>query len=354
MRRAGTIIRSRPRWQTCRGGFTLIEMTVTIAIVSILAVAIGSAILLASHALPGADQSSFPGADGAATADQIAAELCSAVSVSKYEPTAIEFTVWRHDAYHTISYEWSGTAGDPLIRRYDGSVAGIFIESVQEFNLSYTTQASEYLLETEELELAAHHTPVSGGTYDIASNAWVGQYFKPANLPSKALSWRVTRILFAAQAKGTPDGVTRVQLRKATSGGLPEGSPLEEHTMVEADLGGSSLRQFTFSNVSGLDPGEGLCLVLQWVADVYSASVRYDTAGGSGLLVTSNGGGSWTCDSGQSLTYYVYGRAKMPEIDPGPHGRLYAIEISLRTGELPASGVLTSAVTLNQPYLGEE
>lgn len=355
MRPAGTIIRSRPRRRTCRRGFTLIEMIVTAVIVSILAVAIGSAILLASHALPDRDQPSFPGADVAATADQIAAEMSSAVSVSKYGPTAIEFTVWRHGAYRTISYEWSGTAGDPLIRRYDGSIAGIMIESVQEFNLNYTTQASEYLVETEELELGIHHTPTSGGTYSITSNAWVGQYFEPANLPNKTISWKVTRVLFEAEAKGTSGGITRVQLRKATSSGLPEGGPLEEHTLVEADLGvGFSWVQFMFSNVSGLDPDEGLCLVLQWDTDLHSASVRYDTAGGSGLLVTSNGGSSWSRDSGRSLTYYVYGRAKMPDPDPGPHGRLYAIEISLRAGELPESGVLTSAVTLNQPYLGEE
>jgi len=77
-------------------------MTVTVAIVSILTVSIASAILLATHALPDADNAAFPSTDVAMTADQIAGELYSAVSVTQYSPTMIEFTVNRGGADHTI------------------------------------------------------------------------------------------------------------------------------------------------------------------------------------------------------------------------------------------------------------
>ena len=357
MKRSGAMLRRGPGRRTCRRGFTLVEMAVTVAVVSILTVAIASAILIATHALPDAGHAMPPGVDVALAADQMAGELYSATSLTQYSPTMIEFTVNRGGADHTIRYEWSGTPGDPLTRQYDGGPADIVVEEVQEFNLSYSTKVDPDepvpVIEGGEIELSSHVATNGGSTFSISNSDWIGQYFSPASLPPETVTWSVTRVLFEAQSSGQPRGFTRVQLCKATAGNLPAGSPLEEHTMSEADLGVEyAWREFQFSNVSGLSPGAGLCLVLEWGKDPHSANVRFDNAGGSGLLITTSRGSSWSHDSGRSLNYYVYGRVTTPDPNPPPPtGRLVSVEITLGTGEQPASRVLTSALTLNQPEL---
>ncbi|KPK79717.1 MAG: hypothetical protein AMJ81_12890, partial [Phycisphaerae bacterium SM23_33] len=82
-------------------------MVTALAILGVLAVSIGSAIVIATRALPDANGGSGA-VDAAFVADQIATELHSAVSVSRYSPTLIEFGVERSGVGHTIAYEWSG------------------------------------------------------------------------------------------------------------------------------------------------------------------------------------------------------------------------------------------------------
>ena len=103
--------------RTPRTGFTLIELVVSLAITSILMVAIGSAIVLAGGAIPRTNDPMIPTDDAYDVGNDMAAELEFATAFSERSVWAVEFFVPSRDGDNTperIRYEWSGTAGDPL------------------------------------------------------------------------------------------------------------------------------------------------------------------------------------------------------------------------------------------------
>ena len=146
-----------------RGAFTLIELTLSLAITSILLVAVGSAVVLASKAIPyGEDQTNVFLSSGKA-AEDLVTELQFALAFTQRTPTLVEFTVADRDGDtvdETIRYEWSGTAGDPLTRQYNGGPIVSVIDSVVDFGLEYDTITVTEGLTTEvesvELELMSY------------------------------------------------------------------------------------------------------------------------------------------------------------------------------------------------------
>ena len=135
--RTSTSTRSLPGRR--RAGFTLIEMLVSIAIMTVLVVGIASAIMLATHAAEGAGQPAAL-ADAARVIDQITAELAVALSFSERTSTVVTFTVPDRDsddAPETIRYAWSGVDGDPLTRQYNGGATQPIVQNVHYFCVSY-------------------------------------------------------------------------------------------------------------------------------------------------------------------------------------------------------------------------
>jgi len=137
--------------KTLDAGVTLIELLVSIAITTVLMLAIGTCLLIATQAMPNANGPANQIIVTSEVAKQLATELQHAVSINSRSATMIEFTVADRDADEVpevIRYEWSGTPGDPLTRRYNGGSVIEVLDSVQEFNLSYdleTIQAKNYL-----------------------------------------------------------------------------------------------------------------------------------------------------------------------------------------------------------------
>ena len=312
---------------------------------SILLAAMMSAILIASRALPDPDRPRARTAQAGRVIDQMAAELAYAITVTKASATAIEFTVDRHGIPATIRYKWSGTPGDPLTRKYNSGSKVTVLEDVREFDLQYYAVSNE-------IELSSHVTISTGTSFTLSSIDWIGQYFTPANLPPNALSWKVTRVLFKAQRRDPGSVTTLVQLRTSTTGNLPSPTVLEQRRYDEEDLSTdqSLWRQFEFTNVSGLAPGEGLCLVLQWAGDDHN--VRFDNTGGSGRLVTGDSGSSWTNESNTSMNYYVYGTVVTPGVTAPPY-LVRGVGIVLRSGSDPGSRISTAVAVLNEPWVDQ-
>lgn len=121
-------------------GFTLIELTVALSISSILLMAVGSIIVLATKALPGPNDSNVLLLKSKPIATQIESDLQESVSINSASSTAIEFTVNDRDGDsnpETIRYEWSGTPGAALTRQYNGGIVHNVLDSVQEFGLTF-------------------------------------------------------------------------------------------------------------------------------------------------------------------------------------------------------------------------
>jgi len=139
-------------------GLTLVELLVSIAVTMVLMLAIGSTMLIATHAFPDVNGPANVIIVASEAAEQLAAELQYAVTFTERTANAVEFTVADRnadEAPETIRYEWSGTAGDPLTRQYNGASIVAVLDSVQEFNLSYDIETilATYYLRTVQIKI---------------------------------------------------------------------------------------------------------------------------------------------------------------------------------------------------------
>ncbi len=132
-------------------GFTLIELIVSLATASMLIVGLSSSMFIALRA---SNTSNTPVANtfaGLVRLSDMAAELQYTLTISEQTATAITVTVPdRNDADtnpETIRYAWSGTAGDPVTRQYNGGTVANVVEDVHDFGVQYYQPAAvvEYI-----------------------------------------------------------------------------------------------------------------------------------------------------------------------------------------------------------------
>lgn len=331
-------------------GFTLLEIVISLTIMSVVIVAMGSALMVASRGIPDPNSPLAENISAARVIDQIAGELQYAFAINSASTTAIEFVVERNGSPVTIKYSWFGNEGDPLVRQYDGGTPVDLLPGVADFNLSYDLNeaAIPVTLPTEgsEVELVKYEPEVyTSQYYYITKTNWPGQYFKPT-LPDDAVSWRVTRVVFRAIWHGLTDGRTLVQIRTADGSDLPTSTIIEQSVMNEVDLGPLlTWRQFTFSDVANIAPEDGLCLVLEWVQSMNSAAVEY-VEDPTDFLTTLDGGVNWSLNSDKSLIYYIYGKVTMPGQDAYP---IRTIKIGLNTSIANTTRLQTTSLLLNEP-----
>jgi len=124
-------------------GHTLIEMLISISIISIIMLGLGSVMLIASKALPDTGNPADTIITASVAAEQLESELKFAVTFSVRDANTVEFTVADRngdDIPETIRYTWSGTAGDPLTRQYNGGTVFTVAEDVNDFFLDYHTK----------------------------------------------------------------------------------------------------------------------------------------------------------------------------------------------------------------------
>jgi prepilin-type N-terminal cleavage/methylation domain-containing protein len=128
------------RIQRRRRAFTLVELVLSMAVMTVLLGGLASAMILASRAVPDRKSTLAAAMDGSYAADQLAAELFVAKSFSVRSATAVKFTLDDRNADgvdDTIRYEWSGTAGAPLTRKYNLAATVTVLSDVNEFVLGY-------------------------------------------------------------------------------------------------------------------------------------------------------------------------------------------------------------------------
>jgi prepilin-type N-terminal cleavage/methylation domain-containing protein len=350
-----TATRPNPR------GFTLLELVVGTAVMSVIMVALGSVMLIAGRALPQAQSATGAAVAAAGAAEQMASELRYALAINQRSATMIEFTVADRNSDglpETIRYEWSGTAAAPLTRQYNGGTAVDALSDVREFSLSYDTETiSEEIPqgnESAETLLVGYTASADYHDYTIKESYWCAEYFLPT-LPADAVSWKVTRVKFYAKLAGGIGGQARVQLQLPTSGGLPSGVVRGEQILYESILPLLYLEnELHYTTVSGLSPQQGLCMVFRWAADAEACKLlgrgKNVTATNVALSRSTSQGLTWSQLSGESLLFSVYGTVTTtgtPQIQNTCY--LNAVQIQLRSGNDSGSFVQTAVRTLNRP-----
>ncbi len=125
--------------------FTLIEMVTALAISTLIITAMGSAVMVASAALPtaGAEQLQKAGQQ----LDWLMIEVSEAYWIKTATGTELTFTVPDRngdDQPELISYTWDGNSGSPLYRTYNTASPEAVASGIDSFSVSSTTSA--YLL----------------------------------------------------------------------------------------------------------------------------------------------------------------------------------------------------------------
>lgn len=256
------------------GGFTLVEVALSIGIVSIILVGAGSAVLVGTRAI--SDKTDTPAHVSAAdeAMRQVMTDVRMATSFTERTSTEIEFKVPTRDdgpADETIRYSWSGVAGNPLLRSYNGGPAVAILEDVHHLDFRYLTQvleaASTGQQESDELLLISYY-PARWWRHDKNYKVedltkWCAQYFEPT-LPNNTLSWKITRVKFAAKQEDWADCTLGIQIRGATHKEVPDDTIIEEVSLPESALHPwwYAWVEVSFSSVTDLDPDKGYCLVI--------------------------------------------------------------------------------------------
>jgi prepilin-type N-terminal cleavage/methylation domain-containing protein len=345
-------------------GFTLVEIVVSLSVMSILMLAMGSALLVATKALPDAERTTTKLNQASQIAEQITTELQEARHITERNGQAVTFTVADRDgdgSPERIRYAWSGTAGDPLTRQYNFGTAVTVLADMSQFSLTYDlhTDLEQYPgfpVYGSEVLLNSYTAAEDLSEYEMKASDWIGQYFQPPGgvFPADAVYWRVTRLKFEAMVDDAPYESTYVQLRLPDTEHEPTDTIIEQQVMYEGDLTDSwEWQEFFFSGAHDLVPGADLCLVLE--ATGQSGKIRWeddDAPGATGRLKTENNGNSWEYKTDECMRYEIYGQVATPGADQTA-ARQYVtgIQLQLQSGADADTRIDTAVHLPNTPEL---
>jgi prepilin-type N-terminal cleavage/methylation domain-containing protein len=350
----------KTRSSSGRGGFTLVELVVGIAMFALLALALQSTILLATRAIPNSKGLNASTLAGASAIDRMNAEVCHALTVTELTPTAVTFTVADRNsdgADETIRYAWSGVSGASLTRQYNGGTAVSVLDDVRSFSLSYdkrsVKQPTTYTEQPEQLLFSG--SGLLGSSYVITSSSWVGEGFT-VNWPSNAVRWRVTRVRFEATKDSGSTGICRVQVRTTDSSGLPTTKVIDQATLLESSLNSSyAWQEFAFSRPAILTPTDNGCIVFRWASDsqacdILQQSLSLTTLAGARLVQTTNGGSSWSGNVLAIVPMVVYGAYSTKDADAYQYF-LTNVRATLRAGADGGATMTAGTRVLAEPQV---
>ncbi len=339
-------------------GFTLVELVTAMAVSSVLFLTLGSAVFIAVRSVPKKNDPLVSSVIAAQVLDQLAAELETAINVTDFTARTITFTVADRNAdgrTERIAYSWSGVAGDPLVRTYNGS-AWTALDSVTTFNLVTNIRhiSEEYTNPGVEDVLASaiddHSVLLNSGTEKLSNNASgnIGQLFTPG-LSSDVIGYRPTSFRVWAQSDRIP-GTFRIQAREASATLVPRTAILEDRLVNSNTLLILSLPQtYALSAVARQAPGNPLCMTVMWQSGLGPGKFA-TTKATTGLLRVN--GAEWEADNSESLSSVLFGvPMRSGTRRTASTQYLLSVGVSLGAGASAAPVMQTSAQTLNHPEL---
>jgi len=251
-------------------GFTLAEVVLSMAILAILFAAVTSVVVLGARVSTLSATSNAATHNAADVMDQITADVNVALSISEQSERAITMTVpdrGGDGTAETIRYAWSGTAGDPLTRSYNGATAQTILSDVRTLKLSYLVRevGPPEPVESPEGVLVQHDDaaiPLSFSSYTLSKDAWAAMYFKPT-FSANTTERKITKVKVRLKQQSTASQTVQIQVRNATGSNLPGTTIMASATVAESTLPASyGWVEVTLSGLTGLDPTKGYVLVV--------------------------------------------------------------------------------------------
>lgn len=309
-------------------GHTLLEMMLSLVLLSIVMASVGSAVMFASQAVPNEKSAAGSMLADHAVLSQIAEDLASAQYVLEQTNHAVTVVVSDRTGDRIpdrLRFAWSGVRGEPLYFQLNDENATALIDAVETFDLDYTTQVVSQTLPQAiylgaEKVLDAYTTVSSGSTVGSKFGSWFGQVINP-QLHADALGFVPTKADLHAASKLPSDGTGVLSLSAYSQG--QTGDAFADAPLVESDLTGSSdWNTISFRTRSVVPKGQGLALSIGCVSGSNELMLlsKQSTSGGllgigasvGGYLSSSNGV-DWSQDTGKTFVYRVHGRELMPE-----------------------------------------
>ena len=314
---------SRSARLSCRG-HTLMEVILSTAMLCVIMGAVVSTMVIAGRAVD--DNPVKQVAIAGDAANDVTTDISLAQSITESDANAVTMVVPDRDGdgqAETIRYSWSGTAGDPLMRQYNGGAEAVVASNVHRFNLSYLTTVVDGASGGDEGDESAEqllisHVDATGGKFETmklkADGSMVAEYFKPT-LEAGATSWKITYIKLSLTAAGGDTGVVAIQIRTANADHTPTSTVLGQATVYESALAsGFSWVDVNLGPIADLDPDTGYCIVVLPVSGLGDTIAVEREVDGSPMpsdcdyIDYDKVESSWKSpDAAKDLRFYVYG-----------------------------------------------
>jgi prepilin-type N-terminal cleavage/methylation domain-containing protein len=224
------------RCRPSRPGFSLIELVLSIGVVSVLAVSMTSVMVLTSRAIPTSKDRDQNAIKSRISLEQLESDLAMAIEVSNR--TAAGFTLKVPDRTgdtlpETIVYHWPGT-GQPLTRTVNGSAAATILAGIDALEVEFSTHTrsattTSGTTDSAEVVLASF---TAATDEQLSANVLTvqGLCIVPL-LDSDVTHWRLTKLRHAfTSASGSATTYTATVHPQTSSGGINELSVLATQT----------------------------------------------------------------------------------------------------------------------------
>jgi len=270
---------------------TLLEMVVSMAIITLMLGAVSSAVVIAGRAVERQSPSSFDATASVVVLDLILSEASLATAITEYTSTAITFVLPDRTgdlADETVRYSWSGTVGDPIVRQFNTDAPVPVSGGIRLLAFEFGTATSLEVLTgaktiTTGVELAFFYDNFTWSTQNIDPSNSISQYVRPS-FAEGTVSWKVTSIDLNAQKAGggQASGSLLLELRTPTIDGLPDAEVHSTVSVLESDLPKwYAWTTHTFTDAPTLAPGDAICIVVSDSAGEVSAEFPFAPAGSS-------------------------------------------------------------------------
>ena len=210
--------------------FTLLELVLSLAITSVLAVAVSSAIFIATQSLPRSGDMLDAAVDMSLLDDALRGEVELATAILDVSDKRIEFLVADRDGdeiEERIELSWSGGAGTPLTRKVNGGAPVEVLSAVHTSTTAVRTSTPNTFVSTSAVTPAASAIDggfIDGGWSPLYPNGRLGLRVLPP-LPAPVTHWRLTGVDLYLR---WPDASTGEYLE--IRAGLPVTSTVDPHT----------------------------------------------------------------------------------------------------------------------------
>lgn len=323
---------------------TLLEMMLSLVLLSIVMASVTSAVIFASSANPKPDGREATLAKDSRVLSRIAEDLSVARYVLEQSAHAVTFVVSDRTGDGTpdrIRYAWSGTYGDALTYQLNDEDPVVLIDSHAIFDIAYTTETVSTVLPVAtvigEESVLDSYTSVFGSDDKVKTNRWLGQVVSPG-LSSGAIGFIPTQLDIYAGWDNPNTGETLIQLRERT-GATPGSTAYGQGILREVDMSGATYWEtIPLSGTSPVAKNQDLAITIEYYAGSHDVLQVRKVLGATGFLSTDDAGASWSASLLEGMPYRVYGREIIADRKQHTVSRMRLTRINLSLQSVASGG----------------